>query len=285
MTIQQQYQQTKVLAGPLNSMPVIAGIEITTDEAGRFNLNALHKAHLSLNPGLHKNSKQPADWLKLDQTKELIETLFNSEDFHSWGLNKEDQHFGLVVAKVGRYGGGTFAHELLAISYAGWISPAFQLQVNQVFLDYRTGKLGPVTPQLTTMEILQIAMQSEQERLRLEAANHELELQVEAAKPKVEALERIAVADGSLNLTEAAKALQQQPKKFNQHLCSQRWIYKRAGGKQWLGYQDKVQQGLVEHKVTMVPLADGGERLCEQVRITPKGLTRLAQQLSVGGVQ
>lgn len=285
MTIQQQYQQAKVLTGPLNSMPVIAGIEITTDEAGRFNLNALHKAHLSLNPGLHKNSKQPADWLKLDQTKELIEALFNSEDFHGWGLNQEDQHFGLVVAKVGRYGGGTFAHELLAISYAGWISPAFQLQVNQVFLDYRTGKLGPVTPQLTTMEILQIAMQSEQERLRLEAANHELELQVEAAKPKVEALERIAVADGSLNLTEAAKALQQQPKKFNQHLCSQRWIYKRAGGKQWLGYQDKVQQGLVEHKVTMVPLADGGERLCEQVRITPKGLTKLAQQLSVGGVQ
>lgn len=35
MTIQQQYQQTKVLAGPLNSMPVIAGVEITTDEAGR----------------------------------------------------------------------------------------------------------------------------------------------------------------------------------------------------------------------------------------------------------
>ncbi|MFQ2621885.1 phage antirepressor KilAC domain-containing protein [Aeromonas caviae] len=98
-------------------------------------------------------------------------------------------------------------------------------------------------------------------------------------------MERIAVADGSLNLTEAAKALQQQPKKFNQHLCSLRWIYKRAGGKQWLGYQDKVQQGLVEHKVTMVPLADGGECLCEQVRITPKGLTKLAQQFCVGGVQ
>ncbi|MDY7841586.1 phage antirepressor KilAC domain-containing protein [Aeromonas caviae] len=267
MTIQQQYQQAKVLAGPLNSMPVIAGVEITTDEAGRFNLNALHQASGG------EKKRGPSYWLALDSTAELIAEVAKTTNteipvFSKRGLN-----------------GGTFAHELLAISYAGWISPAFQLQVNQVFLDYRTGKLGPVTPQLTTMEILQIAMQSEQERLRLEAANHELELQVEAAKPKVEALERIAVADGSLNLTEAAKALQQQPKKFNQHLCSQRWIYKRAGGKQWLGYQDKVQQGLVEHKVTMVPLADGGERLCEQVRITPKGLTKLAQQLSVGGVQ
>jgi hypothetical protein len=43
MTIQQQYQQTKVLTGPLNSMPVVAGIEITTDEAGRFNLNVCIK--------------------------------------------------------------------------------------------------------------------------------------------------------------------------------------------------------------------------------------------------
>ncbi|WP_265437286.1 phage antirepressor KilAC domain-containing protein [Aeromonas media] len=84
-----------------------------------------------------------------------------------------------------------------------------------------------------------------------------LEHQVEEMRPDVEALERIAIADGSLNLTEAAKVLQQPPRKFNQHLCSQRWIYKRAGGKQWLGYQDKVQQGLVEHKVTTVPLADG----------------------------
>ncbi|WP_368169714.1 phage antirepressor KilAC domain-containing protein [Aeromonas sp. R4-3] len=266
MTIQQQYQQTKVLAGPQNSMPVIAGVEITTDDAGRFNLNALHRASQL------GSSKAPAQWLRTKQAQELVTEV-------------EKQTVQICIVSVEGRNGGTFAHELLAISYAGWISPAFQLQVNQVFLDYRTGKLGPVTPQLTTMEILQIAMQSEQERLRLEAANHKLELQVEAAKPKVEALDLIATADGSLNLTEAAKALQQQPKKFNQQLCSQRWIYKRAGGKQWLGYQDKVQQGLVEHKVTMVPLADGGERLCEQVRITPKGLTKLAQQFSVGGVQ
>ncbi|WP_052143554.1 antA/AntB antirepressor family protein [Aeromonas hydrophila] len=112
-----------------------------------------------------------------------------------------------------------------------------------------------------------------------------LEEQVEGMKPKVEALERIAIADGSLNLTEAAKALQQPPRKFNQHLCNLRWIYKRTGGRHWLGYQDKVQQGLVEHKVTAVSLADGSERLCEQVRITPKGLTKLALQLSRGDRQ
>ncbi|MEA9439997.1 phage antirepressor KilAC domain-containing protein [Aeromonas caviae] len=262
-------------------LPVIAGVEITTDEAGRFNLNALHRAS---GTGDHK---RPSKWLATEQAKALIEELQkNLSPNLGFGKNVLDTEIPVSVIKGG-VSPGTFAHELLAISYAGWISPAFQLQVNQVFLDYRTGRLSvPVAkPALTTIEILQLAMESEQERLRLEAANHELALQMEAAKPKVEALDLIATADGSLNLTEAAKALQQQPRKFNQYLSSLRWIYKRAGGKRWLGYQDKVQQGLLEHKVETITLADGSERLCEQVRITPKGLTKLAQQFCVGGVQ
>ncbi|MDD9228963.1 phage antirepressor KilAC domain-containing protein [Aeromonas hydrophila] len=262
-------------------LPVIAGVEITTDEAGRFNLNALHRAS---GTGDHK---RPSKWLATEHAKALIEELQkNLSPNQGFGQILLDAEIPVSVIKGG-VSPGTFAHELLAISYAGWISPAFQLQVNQVFLDYRTGRLSvPVAkPALTTIEILQLAMESEQERLRLEAANHELVLQMEAAKPKVEALDLIATADGSLNLTEAAKALQQQPRKFNQYLSSLRWIYKRAGGKRWLGYQDKVQQGLLEHKVETITLADGSERLCEQVRITPKGLTKLAQQFCVGGVQ
>lgn len=261
-------------------LPVIAGVEITTDEAGRFNLNALHRAS---GTGDHK---RPSKWLATEQAKALIEELQkNLSPNQGFGQNLLDTDISVSVIKGG-VSPGTFAHELLAISYAGWISPAFQLQVNQVFLDYRTGKLAPVAkPALTTIEILQLAMESEQERLRLEAANHELALQMEAAKPKMEALDLIATADGSLSLTEAAKALQQQPRKFNLYLSSLRWIYKRAGGKRWLGYQDKVQQGLLEHKVETITLADGSERLCEQVRITPKGLTKLAQQFCVGGVQ
>lgn len=281
MTIQQQYQQTKVLAGPQNSMPVIAGVEITTDEAGRFNLNALHKAHLSMNPSLHKNSKQPADWLKLDQAKELIEALFNSEDFHSWGFNQEDQHFGLVVTKVGRYGGGTFAHELLAISYAGWISPAFQLQVNQVFLDYRTGKLAQVVDPMVALNdpaTMRGLLLSYSEKVI------DLEHKVEEMQTDVEALERIAKADGSMCITNAAKHLQVQPKYLFQLLLSKRWIYKRAGGKVWIAYQDKLQSGVLEHKVDVVTRPDGSEKVSERVLVTAKGIAAISKMLSVAGV-
>lgn len=263
MTIHQSQVQIQA-----NHTPVIAGVEITTDEAGRFNLNALHRAS---GTGDHK---KPSEWMRTKQASELVSELQKK-------LSGDSRLAQEVVSAIkGGVSPGTFAHELLAISYAGWISPAFQLQVNQVFLDYRTGKLSPVIDPMVALNdpaTMRGILLTYTEKVLV------LESKVEEMRPDVEALERIAKADGSLNLTEAAKALQQPPRKFSQHLCSQHWIYKRPGAKHWLGYQDKVQQGLVEHKVTTVTLADGSDRLCEQVRITPKGIAKLAQQLSAGG--
>ena len=107
----------------------------------------------------------------------------------------------------------------------------------------------------------------------------ELEHKVEEMAQDVNAYERIAKADGSLCLTDAAKALQVRPKDFISHLSSEKmkWIYKRAGNSHWLGYSDKVQAGYLEHKVTEVTRGDGTTKITEQVRITPKGLAKLAK--------
>ncbi|HHL2713063.1 TPA: KilA-N domain-containing protein [Yersinia enterocolitica] len=115
-------------------------IEITTDLKGRFNLNALHKAS-----GLGEE-KAPNRWLRAKQTQELIaeleHDLMGSELTPNMALAQElieelsvNSHLGQKVLKIQKGGvtPGTFAHELLAVSYAGWISPAFQLQVNQTF--------------------------------------------------------------------------------------------------------------------------------------------------------
>ncbi|MCO6537797.1 MAG: KilA-N domain-containing protein [Gilliamella sp.] len=113
------------------SCPVIAGISITTDKEGRYNLNALHKASGG------KDAKRPKAWLATKSTQELIEEL------------RQNSAFGqeIITVTKGGISSGTFAHELLAISYAGWISPKFQLTVNQVFLDYKKGELTP-TPKI-----------------------------------------------------------------------------------------------------------------------------------------
>ncbi|MCB8769426.1 phage antirepressor KilAC domain-containing protein [Acinetobacter soli] len=107
----------------------------------------------------------------------------------------------------------------------------------------------------------------------------ELEHKVEVMQPTIDAFDRIATADGSLCLTDAAKALQIRPKDFISFLSQKQWIYKRTGSAHYVGYQDKVQAGFIEHKVTEVTRGDGSNKITEQVRVTPKGLTRLSKLL------
>lgn len=103
-----------------------------------------------------------------------------------------------------------------------------------------------------------------------------LEKQVNELLPSQEALQRISEADGSLCITDAAKALQMRPKDLFNWLRQNGWVYRRLGAGHDLGYQSKTASGLLEHKVTTVLRADGSEKVTEQVRVTPKGLTKLA---------
>ncbi len=113
--------------------------------------------------------------------------------------------------------------------------------------------------------------------LNYAATTEKLERRVQELLPSETALDRLAHADGSLCITDAAKALQMRPKDLFQWLRQSGWIYKRAGGASDLGYQSKTSGGLLEHKVTTVLRADGSEKITEQVRVTAKGLTKLAQ--------
>ncbi|MFS1584077.1 MAG: antA/AntB antirepressor family protein [Candidatus Arsenophonus phytopathogenicus] len=84
-----------------------------------------------------------------------------------------------------------------------------------------------------------------------------LEHKADEMKPQVEALKRISYSEGSLYITDAAKSLQMKPKALFSWLQGHDWIYRRVGGKSWIGYQDKIKQDLIEHKVTVVARNDG----------------------------
>jgi len=234
-------------------IPVIAGIEITTDEFGRFNLNALHKAS-----GLD-SSKAPAQWLRTQKAKEFIAEISDMQICTS-PINTIRGNFSAGMAQ------GTFAHELIAIEYCGWINAKFRIKVNQTFIDYRTGHLKPTVPQTLP------------EALRLAADAME---QVEVLKPKSVALDRIASSDGSFCVSDAAKSLQVRPKVLFDWLSANKWIYRRVGHGGWLAYQDKIQRGQLEHKVATFSRGDGSEKVSEQVRVTSTGLAWLAENMEV----
>lgn len=104
-----------------------------------------------------------------------------------------------------------------------------------------------------------------------------LEAKVEEQRVDVEALNTIAKADGSLCITDAAKALQLRPKDLFAYLRQHGWIYRRAGAGHDCAYQTRIQAGDLEHKVSSVLRADGSEKITEQVRVTPQGLAKLAK--------
>lgn len=145
-------------------------------------------------------------------------------------------------------------------------------QARQYFIEMeRRAKAGPVAIDVRNpSQLAQIAVQ-------LIEVNREQAVQIEGMKEDVAALDRIAKADGSLNVTEAAKNLGVRPKDLFDWLSHNGWIYKRPGSSSWLGYQPKCNQGLLEHKSTTVLRADGSEKISEQVRVTAKGLTILAK--------
>lgn len=112
--------------------------------------------------------------------------------------------------------------------------------------------------------------------LLLENVEKVLELQ-----PKADALDRIAEADGSFCITDAAKSLQMRRKELEAKLVAFGWIYRRAGNGHWCAYDSKRKLGYLIHKVSTGVKADGNEWIDQQVRITPKGLAKLAELLAV----
>jgi phage antirepressor YoqD-like protein len=108
-----------------------------------------------------------------------------------------------------------------------------------------------------------------------------VEQQLAIAAPKAEALDRIASAEGAMCITNAAKALQVNPKQLFAWLQAHNWIYRRQGSGGWVAYQERIKLQHLDHKVTTVARSDGSERVVEQVLVTARGLAKLSEQFSL----
>lgn len=107
-----------------------------------------------------------------------------------------------------------------------------------------------------------------------------LEQTVAEQAPQLATLNRIAAADGSLCMRDAAKVLQVRPVDLRRWLVAHGWVYQRPGHSGWLAYQERIQQGVMCHKVTTVQREDGTDKVVEQARITPKGIARIGAELA-----
>ncbi|WP_151789814.1 KilA-N domain-containing protein, partial [Acinetobacter nosocomialis] len=98
--------------------PITLGsIVIRQDNEGRFCLNDLHKASFA------KVSKKPSEWLRNQQTKEIINEL----------VTEAGNPASVIQTIKGGLLQGTYAVKELVYAYAMWISPSFHLQVIRAY--------------------------------------------------------------------------------------------------------------------------------------------------------
>lgn len=134
---------------------------------------------------------------------------------------------------------------------------------------------SPLSPELQLAHAMLIAGNMIEEQKQL----------IQLLTPKANALDRLTLAEGSMCITNAAKALQVQPKHLFHWMYSRKWIYRRPGAKGWVAFQDKIRTGYLIHKIVTIALSDGSEKIVENVLMTPKGLAAIAQSAWVRNEQ
>lgn len=109
---------------------IIASTAIRKDAHGRYNLNDLHKAAIAA--GVATDNERPGEFLRNDGAKAFIEVLDDELDNAENPAFSDAENPASVHSSKGR-NGGTYAVELVAIRYAAWINPKFEVQVYRTF--------------------------------------------------------------------------------------------------------------------------------------------------------
>lgn len=98
---------------------VVNGVSVRVDSEGRYNLNDLHAAAVA--EGKATESQRPGEFLKTQQIKRFIRALSDAKKIAS------------VKTIKGGLSQGSWGLELVAIRYAAWLSPMFEIQVYETF--------------------------------------------------------------------------------------------------------------------------------------------------------
>lgn len=131
---------------------VIENMPVRNTEFGTYNLNDLHKAAVAAKKA--KLWQKPSKFLKADGIKGYVDEVTKE-------LKSTLEQNQILRTIHGGSERGTWAHELIALRYAAWLSPAFELKVYQTF---RSVILGQVS-KFAQANLLELKYQSKKRRV------------------------------------------------------------------------------------------------------------------------
>ncbi|MGP3038395.1 KilA-N domain-containing protein [Serratia nevei] len=97
----------------------VNGVSVRVDEEGRYSLNDLHAAAVA--EGKATESQRPGEFLKTKQVQRFVQALSDAKKIAS------------VLTIKGGSQQGSWGLELIAIRYAAWLNPLFEIKVYETF--------------------------------------------------------------------------------------------------------------------------------------------------------
>lgn len=186
-------------------------------------------------------------------------------------------HFGKGIVHIVKGGHdsllmGTWLHEKLALKFAAWLSPEFELWVYDCVHELLTTGSTSLN-NLSTLDILEMATVAEKRRLAAEA-------ELQEAQPKVEYCEKVLDSNKAYRIGEIAKELGMSARTLNQKLNELRIQYKV--GSTWVLYADYQDKDYTKTKTHTGDNSDGTIWSNMQTRWTEKGRRFIHSLLNKG---
>lgn len=209
--------------------------------------------------------------------------LFGKEPTH-FLMNKQTQEFiaalesklGIPSLRIVRGGvtPGTWAHQKLALKFAAWLSPSFELWVYDridELLKMGYTKLDTISRK----DLALMLLQSEEENERLQLENRLQAKVIIESKPKVIFADSVVASSDSVLIGELARILKQNGVEIGQNrlfewLRSNRYLCER-GNLYNQPTQASMELGLFEVKKTTINRPDGSAVVQTTTKVTGKG--------------
>lgn len=174
--------------------------------------------------------KLPAHFLSNEQTKSYIQVL------------KESLTIGIPIVTTveGKYG-GTWAHQKLALKFAAWLNPRFELWIFdriEELLRHGYTKLDSIGRK----ELALMLLQAEEEKEKAMQIAMEQERELKSQAPKVKYHDAVLQSESLINTNVIAKELGMSAYALNKRLHAMGIIYK--SGNTWVLYQRYADKGL-----------------------------------------
>lgn len=179
--------------------------------------------------------KQPIHYLRNDSTKEFLNAISQTTNSHIENLINTIQ---------GGNNPGTWMHEDVALDFAQWLSPMFRVWCNQKIKELlTTGTVTIQSPEAKIAEGYRLAMAKLDQ---LEQSNKLLTQTIKEQAPKVEYVDQVLLAEGTINTTVIAKDLGMSAELLNRKLHELGVLYK--SGTTWVLYSRYQDKGYTKTK-------------------------------------